>query len=305
VTATLADMLAIFDVQPAPDGPNGRYVGVSDAGSRDVIDGSQLLAQAIVAATKATATGPGNGGGRVAKTARSAHAVFCRAVRAALPIAFDVDLIHDGRTFATAVVTASQDDDRPGAGDRRICATITVLLDTPAADVIRHPTVLADSSPDDAIPLRMPLPGRQIRLVGVVDPNDPDEVGPPRLEAWLLYDEVPVRSELARALLAHFTGHLSISTTMRAHPGIGTSMAHLELSTAVLAISITFHDPVEWDGWILYDHESTAVGAGMGYVRGQIRDRSGRLLASFTQDGMIKAFEGDASTNQMPDRARL
>jgi acyl-CoA thioesterase len=151
----------------------------------------------------------------------------------------------------------------------------------------------------------MPLPGRELRLVDVVDPNDPDEVGPARLEAWLHYDPIPVRDALQRALLAHFTGHLSISTTMRGHAGIGTAMSHKTVSTAVMAIDISFHDPIAWDGWLLYDHESTAVGAGMSYVRGQIRDESGRLIASFAQDGLIKAFDDGSAASGLAERARL
>jgi acyl-CoA thioesterase-2 len=161
------------------------------------------------------------------------------------------------------------------------------------------------SSPAAALPLTMPMDGREIRLVGVANPNDPDEVGPPRIEAWLHYDQTPVRDDLARALLAHFTGHLSISTTMRAHPGVGTAQAHRTLSTGVIAIDISFHDPIGWDGWILYDHESTAVGAGMSYVRGQIRERSGRLLASFTQDGLIRHFEEASGAQAIDERSRL
>jgi acyl-CoA thioesterase-2 len=180
-----------------------------------------------------------------------------------------------------------------------------VLLDTPTADVIRHPIAPPVTSPRNAIPLHMPVDGREIRLVGVADPNDPDDVGPPQLAAWLRYARVPDRDDLARALLAHFTGHLAISTTMRAHAGIGTSMAHRTVSTAVMAIGVSFHDPVTWDGWLLYDHESTSVGAGMSYVRGQIRDESGRLLASFTQDGMIRAFSDGTDAVTMPERARL
>jgi acyl-CoA thioesterase len=142
-------------------------------------------------------------------------------------------------------------------------------------------------------------------LVGVVDPNDPDGVGPPELEAWVRYAAMPDRADLARALLAHFTGHLGISTTMRAHHGIGTSMSHSSVSTAPVAIGISFHDPVEWDGWLLYRHESTFVGAGMSYVRGQISDQSGRPLASFHQDALIRAFDASDPSAALAERARL
>jgi acyl-CoA thioesterase len=284
MTSTLTGMLEVFDVTAV--GPH-RYVGSHDAGDRDIIDASQVLAQSIVAAS---ASCPG-------KTVRRISGTFCRPIRAELPIELDVDVVQDGRTFATLVVTGSQQG--------RTCGVMTVMLDIPSPDVIRHPVVAPGSNPAEAIPHDMPLTGRELRLVGLADPNDPDEVGPPRIEAWLHYDQVPTRSDLQRALLAHFTGHLSISTTMRAHEGIGTAMAHHTVSTGVLAIEITFHDPVEWSGWLLYDHESTAVGAGTCYVRGQIRDESGRLIASFSQDGLIRGYEATAGEQRIEQRARL
>jgi len=283
--SSVEGMLEVFDVRPAG---GHRYDGTSDGGSRRVVDGSQLLAQAIVAAAKELPD----------HRVRSAHAVFARAVADDGPLWLDVDVTHRGRTVAAAVVTVGQ-------GDRR-CASVTVLLDTPAADVIRHaappPPV---GSPGDAIPFDMPMDGRELRLVGTGDPNDPDEVGPPVLDAWLRYRPVPVRGDLARALIAHFTGHLSISTTMRPHRGVGTALAHDGLSTAVMSITVTFHEPVSWDGWLLYHHESTQVGAGMSYVRGQVFTEDGVLVASFSQEGMIRGFGNDRIAHAVPADARL
>ena len=134
----------------------------------------------------------------------------------------------------------------------------------------------------------MPMLGRELRLVDVVDVNSPDEVGPPELYAWLHYDPIPARDDLSKALVAYFTGHLGISTTMRAHEGIGTSQAHLTVSTAPMTVSVSFHEPVRWDDWLLYTHESTQVGAGMSYVRGAVHTQEGALIASFTQDALIR-----------------
>ena len=278
-------MLELFDVRP--DGDH-RYSGMSDGGVRRVVDGSQLLAQAVVAGSKEL---PGH---RV----HSAHAVFTRAVDDERALTFDVDVTHRGRTMAGARITVIQ-------GDRR-CATVDLLFDTPTEDVIRHsappPPV---GGPDDAVPFDMPMAGRELRLVAMSDPNDPDAVGPPVLDAWVRYDPVPTRPDLARALLAHFTGHLSISTTMRPHRGMGTALSHGHLSTAVMSISIAFHDPVDWDGWLLYHHESTQVGGGMSYVRGQVFTEAGVLVASFAQEGMIRRFADDSSTRAIPTVSRL
>lgn len=283
--SSVAGMLEIFDVEPVGD---RCFTGVSDGGSRRVVDGSQLLAQAIVACSK---TFP-------LHTARSAHAVFFRVVDDERPLRFDVDVLHEGRTFASAVVSVVQ-------GERR-CSSVTVLLDAEQPDVIRHSAAMPPvGSPMDATPCPMPLEGRELRLDGVHDPNDPQEVGPPILDAWLHYSPVPRRAALAKALIAHFAGHLSISTTMRPHPGIGTSMAHDSLSTGVMAISVTFHEPVGWDGWLLYHHESVQVGSGMSYVRGQVFTEEGELVASFSQDGMIRAFPSGAPEQAKPVAERL
>jgi len=212
---------------------------------------------------------------------------------------FHVTPVRAGRLFASATVTVRQRD--------RTCATSTVLLDYPQPDVIRHDrrTGPPTAGPEAAFPADMPMQGRQLRLEGVRKHNSPDEVGPPIVDAWLRYDTVPQRDDLRRALLTHFTGHLSISTTMRAHPGIGTSQAHHSVSTAVMGIGVSFHDPVQWDGWIRYHHESTFVGAGMSYVRGQVLTEEGRLVASFTQDAMIRAFAPNGSVTSVPLESRL
>jgi acyl-CoA thioesterase len=292
--SSLERMIAIFDVEPL--GPAlTHFAGDSDGGGRPVVDGSQILAQSLVAAGKAL---PG-------RTVRCAHAVFVSVADPARELGFTVTPVRAGRSFASVTVTVSQGD--------RTCATSTVLLDNPQPDVIRHdqwagppPTCPAPlTGPEGAYPAHMPLRGRQLRIEDVREYGSPEEVGPPVMDAWLHYDTVPRRDDLRRALLAHFTGHLSIPTTMRAHPGIGTDQAHHTLSTAVMAIGMSFHDPVHWDGWIRYHHESTYAGAGMSYVRGQVLTGDGRLVASFTQDAMIRAFGPGDPARPVPAGSRL
>jgi acyl-CoA thioesterase-2 len=288
IESALERMITIFDVEPLEPALT-RFAGDSDGGGRRVVDGSQILAQSLVAASKAL---PG-------RAVRSAHALFVSAADPVNQLEFTVTPVRAGRSFASASVTVRQGD--------RTCATSTVLLDYPQPDVIRHdrwagPPV---AGPDAAYPVNMPMRGRQLRMEGIREHSSPDEVGPPIVDAWLHYDTVPQRDDLRRALLAHFTGHLSISTTMRAHPGIGTSQAHHTVSTAVMAIGVSFHDPLQWDGWIRYHHESTYAGAGMSYVRGQVLTEEGRLVASFTQDAMIRAFEPQGSATSVPVESRL
>src|SRR5258707_5868330 len=115
----LERMISIFDVQPLDRGLT-RFAGDSDGGGRNVVDGSQIVAQSVVAASKAL---PG-------RTVRSAHALFVSVADPARQLEFTVVPVRAGRSFASATVTVGQGG--------RTCATSTVLLDYPQPDVIRH-----------------------------------------------------------------------------------------------------------------------------------------------------------------------
>jgi acyl-CoA thioesterase II len=279
-------LLDLFDVQAdAPDRFTGD-TGVADQDGRQVVEGTQVVAQAIVAAAKRFPD----------KSVRSAHAVFSRAVTVGPPVELVLDVVAEGRSTATTIVAVHQNGRR--------CMSVTVLADAPTDDVIRHHLPRPDvAGPAEANHSEMPMIGRELRLVDVVDVNSPDEVGPPELYAWLHYDPIPTRDDLAKALVAYFTGHLGISTTMRAHPGIGTAQAHLTVSTAPMSISVVFHEPVRWAGWLLYTHESTQVGAGMSYVRGAVHSKEGELLASFAQEALIRPLR--TTDTAIDSRARF
>lgn len=268
---TVEGLLDLFDVEATGTDTFVGQTGFAGKDERQVVEGTQVLAQAIVAVAKRFPD----------KSVRSAYAVFARAVVVGPPVELAIDVVAEGRSTATAIVNVTQNGKR--------CITVTAFTDVPSGDVIRHHLPRPDvAAPAEAIHSEMPMVGRELRLVDVVDVNSPDEVGPPELFAWLHYDPIPARAELAKALVAYFTGHLGISTTMRAHEGIGTAQAHLTVSTAPMTISVSFHEPFEWGGWLLYTHESTQVGAGMSYVRGAVHTEEGELIASFAQDALIR-----------------
>ncbi|MFZ3269228.1 MAG: acyl-CoA thioesterase domain-containing protein [Mycobacterium sp.] len=283
---SIANLLELFDARPDGADHFTADTGIAAEDERQVVEGTQVLAQVIVAVAKRFPE----------KSVRSAHAVFARAVLVGPPVEFDIDVVAEGRSTATAVVSVSQN------GRRAI--TVTALLDVPSDDVIRHhlqrPEVTAPADANDG---SMPMAGRELRLVDVIDVNSPDEVGPPELYAWLHYDPIPSRDDLAKALIAYFTGHLGISTTMRAHEGIGTAQSHLTVSTAPMTVTVSFHEPVSWTGWLLYTHESTQVGAGMSYVRGAVHTEEGELIASFAQEALIRPLR--TSDTAIKTQARL
>jgi acyl-CoA thioesterase len=147
----------------------------------------------------------------------------------------------------------------------------------------------------------MSVTGRDLRVVDGAytgDPNAP--VGPPVLDAWVRFRDVPDDPPLHAGLLAQFTGHLSIAAALRPHAGIGQDHAHVTLSTAINAISLSLHAEVRVDRWLLYHHRSTFAGDGMTHAECRVYEEGGALVASFTVDAMVRAFDdparGDART---------
>jgi acyl-CoA thioesterase II len=280
-----ADLIDILDVRPAGE---RRWTTVARGDwRRPVVEGSQMLGQALVAA------------GRHAPGRRpvSAHMAFVRAADARRPLDVELDEVASGRTFSTVVARVGQDG--------RTCAVGTVLADTTAPDVIRHAAAPPDvAGPYDSPPVDMAVTGRDLRVVDGAYTGDPGApVGPPTLDAWVRFRSVPDDPTLHAGLLAQFTGHLSIAAALRPHAGIGQAQAHRTLSTAINAIAISFHAEVHADRWMLYRHLSTVAGDGMTHAECRVHDEAGALVASFTVDAMVRAFAGSAPASD--DRTAL
>lgn len=272
VWGTASDLIALLDVRPLG---GRRYESALRPGrGRSIVEASQLLAQAIVAASREV---PGR---RVV----SASMTFSSIVHDSVPYAVELDTVYCGRTFASFVAHVVQEGRR--------CASGILLLGVPAPDTMRHavesPPV---AGPYDSGPVDMAVLGRDLRVVDDAYTNDSAApVGPPVIDAWLRYHDVPDDQPLHAALLAQFTGHMSIAASMRPHAGIGQDQAHRTLSTAPLAIGLSFHADVRADEWMRFRHLSTFAGDGMTHSECRVHDLGGRLVASFTVDAMVRAF---------------
>jgi acyl-CoA thioesterase II len=271
-----ADLLAVLDVRP--DGGLRYNCEARADWHRPVVEGSQMLGQAIVAAGRHA---PG-------RRAVAASMVFTRAADAREPYAIELDEVSAGRTFTALAARAVQGG--------RTCAAGTLLLDATAPDVIRHADPASDvPGPYEAVPFDMAVTGRDLRVVDGAYTGDPDApVGPPELAAWVRFRDVPDDPPLHAGLLAQFTGHMPIAAALRPHAGVGQDQAHRTLSTAINAISLSLHAEVRADRWLLYHHRSTFAGDGMTHAECRVYDEDRALVASFTVDAMVRAFADPA-----------
>jgi len=287
----LDELFEVFDVAEA-----GRDRFVASPGperlqpeerSRAMVEGHQLLGQALVAASRSAAN----------RFVKSAHMIFARAASAAAPVELAVERIHEGRSFSSLCVRALQGE--------RLCAQGLFLLDTDEPDCIRHAAEMpAVAGPEEAEPLAYPVRGRELRMSGGADYADPDAAGPPLLDVWVRFAQAPDDPAIRQAVIAHLGGPFTIGTSMRPHPGFGEAQAHRTLSTGILSLSVRFHDPCALDDWLLVAHESVHAGRGLCDGVGRIFERSGRLVASFAQEGLLRRLppERVATTDE---RSRL
>lgn len=262
-----ADVVEAFALRPLGD---GRFEASNARSAHGVVFGGQLLGQALLAADACFD----------AKRVRTLHAAFTRGARPDADLAIEVAPVNDGRTFGAATVTIRQGD--------RVCLQAQALLDVDEPDCIRH----AAPAPEAAAPAVDPEAPEEwlVEIVGDVDINDPDLVGPAELEAWTRFAGAPAdRSPaLDQALLAFATDGFLIGTAMRPHAGVGQAQAHRTLSTGVISHTITFHEPVDGGGWNLLSHRVPYAGGGRSYGTADVFDPDGHLVASFIQDAMIR-----------------
>jgi acyl-CoA thioesterase II len=98
-------------------------------------------------------------------------------------------------------------------------------------------------------------------------------------------DRVPDDPALHRYLLAYASDFSFLGTALDPH---GVSWLTGGMQVASLDHAMWFHRSFRVDDWLLYDVESPTASGARGLVRGRFFDRTGRLVASAVQEGLIR-----------------
>lgn len=265
------DLERLLDARPAGE---GRFCAPGyHAKERNVVEGGQLLGQAVVAASRSAPE----------QRVTWASMTFVRAADFDDPLELTVEPARRGRTFSTLDVRSEQRG--------RLVAPALVLLDTGAPDSMRLTETMPDvPGPEEAEPYDMAVTGRGLRIVGGAYSPDPDRVGPPVLHAWVRFRDSPGELCLRQALVAQASTHWTVAAGMLPHPGFGEALAHSTLSTGPVAVSLSFHDDAPLDEWFLYSTSAFWSGRGLVQGEGRVWTRSGALMASYTLQAMVRAM---------------
>lgn len=271
--ADLAGFLAAMELEPTGEAA-WRAGNMDNPGP--VVFGGQILAQTLAAANQSVSD----------QTVRSLHTVFARSAAVEHPLHIAVETMSAGRSFSSLTVTVSQGD--------RLCARSLVLTGTDTEDLIRHAPEPPRSGPEAATATGQGegavTSWWETRIVEGVDISDPDAVGPPRLGVWMRFPGAGPDARRGQALAAYASDGFLIGAALRPHAGFGQSLAHVEFNTTVLTHTLSFHEPFSADEWLLLDQEAPYAGRGCSYGRAHVWTADGRLVASFVQDAMIRAF---------------
>jgi uncharacterized protein (DUF427 family)/acyl-CoA thioesterase len=266
------ELLRLIDVEPVGE---NRYVGPAHGPTRrNVVEGGQLLAEAIVATSKSLPD----------QRVTSASMIFTKAASFEAPVDVAVELLRRGRTFSTAEVRITQDGSLRSAG--------ILLADVGARNAMGHVIAMPDvAGPEDAVAFAgFAMPGREIRVVDAAYDPDPDRIGPPEINAWVRFRNPPGETYLNSALLAQSATHWTIAAGMLPHRGFGEAHAHRTLSTGIMKATIAFHEDVTVTEWLLYANRAFWSGRGLVQGDGQVFTRDGRLAASYTIQAMVREF---------------
>ena len=263
------DMLKLEELGP---GKYRVHQPEEQAEGRDVVFGGQLLAQTLMAADKA------NGG---TKDIKSIHSIFARAGTYTQPIDLLVETMQSGRTWASHSISAVQND-------RLLCRSL-VLSSIDDPDLMRHGLRMPAATPPGLKPLRvLSFKGAVTTEAGSAERSD----GVPRNQYWHRYDGKFDSLAAHQAILAWATNSEPLVLAMRAHPeSVSISQAHRTLSTGVIGHTINFHERFDIASWLLVCQEATYAGRGRTHARGDVFTEDGRLVATFSQDGMARRVD--------------
>jgi acyl-CoA thioesterase-2 len=262
------DLLACLDLSPVTDGEDETsliFEGANQHLEYHRVFGGQILGQFIEAAR---ASCP-------AKSVKSLHCLFPREGRADEPITYRVQLHHEGRTFATLSINASQSSG--------IIATAAVSMHV-TEDGTDHqdvPEVPAPLGPEHTLAIDM-IPW-EIRAVD--DLND-DDAGPPEFQLWMRTPEVD--AAMAPALTAYATDLTLIGTALRPIDGVNQRGNGTTFTSAVTSHTVWFHRPFRTDQWLLLRQHSPALAHGRTFGRGDVLTEDGTLVASYAQEALVR-----------------
>lgn len=277
------DLVGLLDLEPLEV---NIYRGLNRDLGAERVYGGQVFAQALVAARRTV---------DAEREVHSAHGYFILPGDLTAPIVYFVDRLRDGSSFTTRRVTAIQH----GQAIFNLSASFHIVepgvTHQPAMPNVAPPEGLvnelellravADRIPEENRAVLLQQRPIDFRPVLPLDFFEPEPREPVR-HVWFRADGALSDDTLThQAVLAYASDYGLLVTALQPH-GIAFRTPGLQLAS--LDHSVWMHRRFRADEWLLYSVDSPIATGARAFVRGQIFSRSGELVASVAQEGLVR-----------------
>jgi acyl-CoA thioesterase-2 len=254
------------------------YRGHTPAGETRRIYGGQVVAQALTAAYRTVDD----------KICHSMHAYFIRPGDPKIPILFQVERVRDGGSFWVRRVVAIQH----GKQIFNLAASFQTpetgfehqdpMPDVPGPEGLLNEEELRAAAGDTGSRRDWPVEVRPIDP----PPHRTNPVREPRACAWFrARASVGADVRVNQCALAYASDMTLLDTSLMPH---GVEWDSGRLQVASLDHSLWFHRASDFSHWHLYVQDSPSASGGRGFNRGLIYHQDGTLVASATQEALIR-----------------
>lgn len=245
--------------------------------------GGQVLAQALYAANHTVVD---------ERFIHSLHGYFILPGDVEKPILYEVDITRDGGSFSTRRVRAIQNgkdifvlassfQERQKGLDHQIEAPKVLRPEDLASDyeIAKHfgnviPPYVAQMMEEKPI---------EFKPVEVPDLYLPMK-NKPSQHIWIKYKgKLGDDQRIHRKILAYASDYSLLITALRPH-----EVTVNDVQLASLDHAMWFHRDFRADEWLLYAQDSPSASNARGFTRGSIFDQEGRLVASVSQEGLVR-----------------
>ncbi len=248
--------------------------------------GGQVIAQALIAAQRTVDP---------SRHVHSLHGYFMLGGDPKIPIIYEVDRIRDGGSFTTRRVVAIQH------GHAIFSMSASFQREEKGLDY--QAKMPSQPDPEDIILERN---SNEKLLAGIPEnvraywmKERPIEMVPTSLEHYLSDKKLPAEQNiwlrasgkipdnraLQAAILAYASDMTLLDTSLYPH---GKKVFDPDIQVASLDHSMWFHRPVDLNNWLLFSQDSPSTSGSRGLARGSLFTRSGLLVASTAQEGLIR-----------------
>ena len=262
------------------------YLATSPNEGWQRVYGGQVIGQALVAASRTVSPN---------RSAHSLHGYFLRAGDTTIPILYKVDRIRDGKSFTTRRVVAVQRGqaiftmsisfqvDEGGLSHQFDMPKVPAPDSLPTEDELRREQ--AKSWPKEFQESFSGSSAIQVKPVDPVDLLNP-EPAQAMQRCWMRCGEaLPDDPRIHQCVLAYLSDWSLLDTASRPH---AVSFMQDNVQVASLDHAMWFHRPFRADEWLLYDQDSPSASGARGFNRGLIYNQADELVASTTQEGLLR-----------------